>query len=602
MTFIPHKKTDAAAFKSLETVLMPYGIVGRTPSVSMLIWFLQTIFRLDEVESQDAVCDKKLDKGIDALFVNDGDEEIVLFQAKRSSTASSTLGDTDLKDFIGSLAQFRKESSVAALASTTKNSDLKRLLTDNNVAAKIGSGYQLHPVFVTNLAANTDAEEYLKLAPEAGDQIDLWDLQRISPILLQVTKQEWFVAEKALLKLDPELIYVQGDDAAKPDLVVAAISAKELVKLTGISDTRIFAQNVRLGLGKTRVNTELIASIRDAKEHPKFLASHNGLTIVAKSIAYTKGNISIEDYSVSNGCQSLLSLFNNQTSITNKLILPVRIVKVGDDRSLAASIAYKTNNQNPISLRDLSANDSTQTLLKAEFDNLFGFDCTYMIKQGSTSKADEFPNELAGQILLSLYAQQPWSAHQKYKIFGEFQNSIFRYGVSASHIRFAQLSMRACKAALINCKDERVRSYGLTSFIVLYIVGELLRADENGNSVLDNPGPFLRTAKPDKTRNKLETKLLQEVSTLASYTVTELNYYIEDSGGEAFDYKSVFKSEKGVKLFRSEVLKAYEKDLFRDKVDAFKMPQVTVPASPASSDSSTAGKQIGTKHKKSSAT
>jgi hypothetical protein len=92
--------------------------------------------------------------------------------------------------------------------------------------------------------------------------------------------------------------------------------------------------------------------------------------------------------------------------------------------------------------------------------------------------------------------------------------------------------------------------------------------------------------------------LLEEVNTLASYTVTELNYYIEDLGGEAFDYKSVFKSEKGVKLFRSEVLKAYEKDLFRDKVDVFKMPQVTLTKSPISVDSSATGNQIATKHKK----
>jgi hypothetical protein len=217
--------------------------------------------------------------------VNDGDEEIVLFQAKRSTTAASTLGDTDLKDFIGSLAQFRKESSIAALASTTLNPDLKRLLTDNNVAAKVGSGYKLHPVFVCNVAANKDANDYVKYAAAAGDQIDLWDLERISPILLQVTKQEWFVAEKALIKVDPKKTYSQGSDEGKPDLVMAAVSAKELVKLTGISDTRIFAQNVRLGLGKTRVNTELTASIRDPKEHSKFLASHNGLTIVAKSIA-----------------------------------------------------------------------------------------------------------------------------------------------------------------------------------------------------------------------------------------------------------------------------------------------------------------------------
>jgi hypothetical protein len=597
MAFAPHKKTDEATFKSLEAILKPYATVGRTPSVSMLIWFLQTIYRLDEVESQDAVCDKKLDKGVDAIFVNDGDEEVVLFQAKRSHTASSTLGDTDLKDFIGSLAQFRKESSVAALASTTKNPDLKRLLIDNNVAAKIGSGYTLHPVFVTNLAANSDAEEYVKFAAAAGDQIDLWDLERLSPILLQVKKQEWFVPDKALLKLDPKMLYILGSNDAEPDLVMAAISAKELVKLAGISDTRIFAQNVRLGLGKTRVNTELIVSIREPKEHPKFLASHNGLTIVAKSIDYTKGNITIQNYSVSNGCQSLLSLYNNQSVLTNKLVLPVRIVKVGDDRSLAASIAYKTNNQNPISLRDLSANDATQTLLKAEFDSLFGFDSTYMIKQGASASSTEFPNELAGQQLLSLYAQQPWSAHQKYKIFGEFQSTIFRYGVSAYHIRFAQLAMRACKEALAHCKDERVRSYGLTSFIVLYLVGELLRSVQDGDAILDDPSRFLKTAKPDKTREELEGKLLHEVGILASYVVTELNYYIEDHGGESFDYKSVFKSEKGVKLIRSEVLKAYEKDLFRDKVDAFKMPQAQAPASALSAPASSSAKKTGTKHK-----
>jgi hypothetical protein len=271
---------------------------------------------------------------------------------------------------------------------------------------------------------------------------------------------------------------------------------------------------------------------------------------------------------------------------------------VGDDRSLAASIAYKTNNQNPISLRDLSANDSTQTLLKAEFDAHFGFDCTYMIKRGATSKADELPNELAGQELLSLYVLEPWSAHQKYKIFGEFQSVIFRYGVSAYHIRFAQLSMRVCQSALGQCKDQRVRSYGLTSFIVLYLVGELLRTGKNGAAVLDNPEPFLRIAKADKGRDELEGKLLKEINALASYVVTELNYYVTDHGGEAFDYKSVFKSEKGVSLLRSEVLKAYEKDLFRDKVDAFLMPKVTVQTAVVSAGQSAKAEKIGSRKKK----
>jgi hypothetical protein len=66
---------------------------------------------------------------------------------------------------------------------------------------------------------------------------------------------------------------------------------------------------------------------------------------------------------------------------------------------------------------------------------------------------------------------------------------------------------------------------------------------------------------------------MHEITSVASYVVTEINYYMEDHGGDAYDYKSDFKSEKSVKLIRSEVLKSYDKDRFRDKVDAFKLPK-----------------------------
>ncbi|MFL6350419.1 MAG: AIPR family protein [Bryobacteraceae bacterium] len=424
------------------------------------------------------------------------------------------------------------------------------------------------PIFI----ANSDAEEYIQHAAKAGDQIDLWDLDRITPILNQVTQQQWFVREKSDFKVDPTKLYSQGD-ISNPDLVMAAISAKELVKLTGISDTRIFAQNVRLGLGKTRVNTELIQSIKDQQEHKNFLAYHNGLTIVARDILLTKGKISITDYSVSNGCQSLQSLYNNQSVLTNALILPVRIVKVGEDRSLAASIAYKTNNQNPISLRDLSANDSTQTQIKAEFDQLYGFDSSYMIKQRAVPTSKELSNEYAGRLLLSLYVEMPWSAHQKYKLFGELQAQIFKYGINAPHIRFAQLTMQACESALLKCQQEKVKQYGLTRFLLLYLVGQILRKSAKGRKLLDDPPAYLRTKQVDQDRGPLEADLMHEITSVASYVVTEINYYMEDHGGDAYDYKSDFKSEKSVKLIRSEVLKSYDKDRFRDKVDAFKLPK-----------------------------
>jgi hypothetical protein len=279
-------------------------------------------------------------------------------------------------------------------------------------------------------------------------------------------------------------------------------------------------------------------------------------------------------YSVCNGCQSLLSFYRNQAALTNKLAVLVRFVRIGQDKSLAGSIAYKTNNQNPISLRDLSANDSTQVQLKADLDALFGNDSTYIIKRGVKAANEELHNEYAGQMLLALYVKQPWSAHQKYKVFGELESEIFRFGITGSHIRLSQLIMRRCVEALKNCTFPRVRCYGLTRFLLLFVVGELLRKTEDGKNLLDDPLPYLLKKGGHATDIARENAMLEAVTGVANYAVTELNYLISDRGGEVYDYKSEFKTPKGVEAIRSEVLKSYDKDRYRDKVDAFQLPKI----------------------------
>ena len=62
--------------------------------------------------------------GIDALTVNDDSEEIVLFQAKRKEKLPTTLGDSDLKAFVGALAQFKDKESIERLIAATENPEL----------------------------------------------------------------------------------------------------------------------------------------------------------------------------------------------------------------------------------------------------------------------------------------------------------------------------------------------------------------------------------------------------------------------------------------------------------------------------------------------
>ncbi|HLG15014.1 MAG TPA: AIPR family protein [Blastocatellia bacterium] len=371
------------------------------------------------------------------------------------------------------------------------------------------------------------------------------------------------------LKLNGSKLFYEGPKNA-PGLVYAAIPAKELVRLPGIADTRIFAQNVRLSLGKTRVNQEILESVKDKSEHSKFLRFHNGLTIVTKTLSIRGLKLSLNHYSVCNGCQSLLAFYNNRKQLTDDLEVLVRLVQVGKDPRLPETIAYRTNNQNAISLRDLSANDSGQVRLKSEFDELYGADTTYLIKQGEAAAGSGLNNEYAGRLLLSLYAREPWTAHQKYRVFGDRESAIFGYGRNASQVRLGQLMMAEVDGKLALVKLERVRKYTLTKFIVLYLVGEVLREEPDGVILLEDPGPFLTE---NQGVNPKQAPVMQELRDQTEYVITELNYFIDEHGVEVFDYKTEFKSPKAVGSVRNEVLKAYTKDRKMGRVKRFELPK-----------------------------
>ncbi len=562
-------RSDPKIFAELESRVQRFDAVGRVSSIALLLWFLETVYRLDQVEAEDAVCDSPGDAGFDAIAANDLRQEIVVFQAKRREKLPAMLGDVDLKTFVGSLAQLCSRTAVEKLVATTFNADLKKLLLEFDVASKVDAGYKIRAIFVTNVTANRAAIDYLSHAEADGHNVDLWDLNRLYPVLDQL-RRDWFVPENVRLEVDSKRLFYVGASKTEPDLLYAAIRARQLVHLPGIDDSRVFAQNVRLGLGGTRVNDDILESVKNKKEHRDFLTFHNGLTIVSKHITLRGKNLRLKDFSVCNGCQSLLTFYNNRRILTEDLQVLVRIVMVGDDRRLPEVIAYRTNNQNPISLRDLSSNDTIQVRLKAEFDKLFGPQVNYVIKRGEESGAEELPNEHAGRLLLALYVKEPWSAHQKYRIFGDLESRIFNYHVTAAHIRVAQLFYDQIPSRLTALEHQRLARYGLTSFLVLYLLGELIRLSDDGRKLLDQPRTFLSTG---EANGSLEQKMLDQSAPLIDWLITELNYFVRGQGGEAYDYKREFKSQKAVEGIRDELLKAFEKDRYRGRATPFSTPK-----------------------------
>jgi len=560
-------KSDSTAFSRLEKAIKPLEVEGRTKSASFLVWFLLTIYRMDLMQAQDAVCDSRLDAGIDAIAVSHDRREVVLFQAKRKEKLPGTLGDKDLKGFVGSLAQFEDADTLRKIQSDTENVDFKRLLDEHDIPELIDRGYSIRPIFCSNIAANDHAYKYLDAAREADYEIDLWDLERLGPVLDQL-EREWFVDQKVSLEVTEGKLFHIGTKR-NPTLIFASVPVKQLVNLPGIADTRLFAQNVRLGLGETRVNQEIIESVKNKKEHGSFLTSHNGLTIVAKNLSIRQNRISMNNYSVCNGCQSMTIFYENRNVLTDEMLVLVRIAHIGDDRSLAELIAYRTNNQNSINLRDLKSNDETQIQLKSEFDELFGFDSTYAIKTGAISESEEISNEFAGQLLLALYVGQAWNAHQKYRVFGNLESKIFRYGIGAAHIRLAQVIMKVIRDEFQSISHERVRRYALTKFIILHFVGVLLRQSDDGVELLINPLPYLNVK---DSSDEMENRVLDQIRSIVHIAVAELNYYIREHGDENYDYKREFKSQKFVTAITNEILKGYEKDVYRERAIPFSLP------------------------------
>ena len=546
---------------------MPYERGGRTDSAALLVWFLKSIFRLDLDEAIDAVCDRSHDEGFDAIFVDDEAREIFVFQAKRAQKAKSALGDVDLKNFFGSLLHLKTPELVEGLLATTKNTELRALLIRVKLLDATRAGYRLRPIFVCNLSGNDDAAKYLAQTKTAGDPIDLWDAVRLGVVAEQLNR-EWFVDEEVRLNFKSDRFFYLGQGKSNPDLIYAAIPARELVRLPGIADTRIFAQNVRLFLGdKTTVNRQMIQTIRDAKEHANFLQFHNGLTIVARSMRIRGKKIWLDGFSVCNGCQSLSALHKNQKYLTDDLEVLVRFVRVGTDRTLQETISERTNSQNAITLRDLSSNDDKQISLQQEFNKNFGKKYFYSLRRGDVTEASRaLFNEDAGRLLLAIYCREPDKTFRRGPILDSLREKIFSFDTDAFRIRLCQLIFDAATEALQSARFKPIQDYAGAKYFVAFAISEMLRTDPSGALLLNSPKGFLST---DSEPTKSEAKVVSELKRLADCAVSSFDYLIEEEcKQDTFDYKADFKLPERVSTFANHIKTDYQKDVKRGKESA----------------------------------
>ncbi|WPF89573.1 AIPR family protein [Cyanobacterium aponinum AL20118] len=556
-------------YTNLLNLIQPYKISGRTDSTAFLHWFLVNIYRLERIEVDNIVCDGHGDKGIDGIYINDNEGLIDVFQSKIVQNESKTLGDTQLKEFLGSLQQLITEDSINGLIDSlgepnTKNIiQLKNLLLESKEYLQ-SPDYKVRGIFVTNTNKDDNANNLLKTI--SGDDnilLEVWDKNLISEMYVDSDKAIRATSELAFDVFGWDYSKYNVDNFAR--VVIAAVKATDIVKMEGLDNQKIFDLNLRKSLGKTKVNKDIYHSIEEENEHKKFLLYHNGITIICGELnTEIQGKIIIKDYAVVNGCQSVSCLYSKRDIITDDLRILTRIIEIKSDSELITKITHNSNNQNGIKIRDFRSNTKTQVRLQREINEKYP-DYFYQIKNGEKSPPDKMliDNQLAGRILLVFDLEEPWAVQGIKKIFEDSHSKIFsRPEVTGGRIVSLFKLYQQIQQDLPKIEPQLFQGYQITRFLLLHLVSQVFKEDEIGKNFRAKPEDFL--FHPSK-----EKKFFECLHTILGDLIIDLNGEFEDKGGENYDFKTIYKSPKQLKELTNEVLKSYKKVIQRGRVESF---------------------------------
>jgi len=536
----------------------------RIDSSAFLIWFLKNIFCLDEEDAIDSVCDGKNDKGIDGIWADNDSKEIYVFQSKFSPDDNRQQGDSEIREFSGAKEWFSSEINITNLLDSLANAELKNLIIRLDISEKIDRGFDLKLVFVTNKFFDRNALEYLS----AADFIEPYDQNELFRRFTYIAESDVTNTPKWLDL--PNNNAIEYENASGNKTIVLSVPALEILKLDGIRDHSLFSRNVRFWVGRTRVNREIRKTILRQEEHPNFFLYHNGITIICSQYEFNKSErkIKLENYQVINGCQSIMSFYENGLVLSENISVLTKIIELEQHSPLIKNITYYANNQNAIGIKDLRSTDRVQIGLQNRFFEQFNNRVLYKIRRGESESgySEVIEVDLAAQLIISFYFQEPYNSHLKNKLLGDRYEQIFSRRITPAKIYLPFFIYNIIQENDGLLEPEQVRNYGLGKFAVLRFMGDVLRDEELGAKLCDSPDEYFTEDKKEILKQSL-TQLFKFVSIEINASIKE---YVDDlPEGQLFDYKNLFKNRQFVDKISNEVLRGRKRALLRNPEDAF---------------------------------
>lgn len=536
-----------------------WATVKSNESRAFLKWFLINYYRLDEDIAEFHICDNPNDKGIDGIYTDDFGNIIFVFQSKYSPKDDADQGGSDLSKFYGVRAWFESPANIDSLDNTIANQELKDMVNGLEISTKIEQGWAIVQVFVTNKIFNGDAKDYLNVA---GDDYEAWDFIKLFNAYTYAGK-DIPVKDKFSFSLSDHNI-INYTIPVDVEVFLFPAKAKEIVQLKGIQDSTLFDKNVRYWLGNTRINREIAKTLSNEGEHDRFFLYNNGITIICEDAIESGSKLDVENYSVVNGCQTVLTLYNNQDALADNIRVLIKVIKTGEDEALGRRITRFNNNQNAISPRDLKSNDKVQQDIQKQIFDYFNNEVIYNIKRGEA--LDQYrvaiPNDFAAQLITAFVLREPHTTHQKTAIFTEKYQQIFSRHISPPLIFLLYEMYRVIDQNCSGINNEGVSDYKTTRFFLIYLFREILDEDQLGKGLLENADSFYKTYKDvyEDTFDKLSKML-----------VLDFNNYVgsQEEHDQHFEYKNILRNAQRTKEMAKQILTDYKKGLIHHPEESF---------------------------------
>lgn len=215
---------------------------------------------------------------------------------------------------------------------------------------------------------------------------------------------------------------------------------------------RLFDRNIRRSLGVTRVNQELIDTLKSQPEH--FWYFNNGITVIAESVRRGvkfqgtvggSGQLTIKGASIVNGAQTVAAIHRavrEEPQIGGMAQVSVRFISLEEcPENFGERVTTATNTQNQVERRDFVALDPVQAELRDDLALTLGK--TYALKRGEQIIPSQDAGCTVREAALALLCAQPraeWVARVKENedtLWGPAEDPLYKrlFGESPSSAR-----------------------------------------------------------------------------------------------------------------------------------------------------------------------